>query len=80
LIGSSASGVDISRDIATAAKEVHIAARTFVDGTLGKQAGYDNLWLHPMVKILSNGDNWVAIMTSYSIDITVIPGKFDLNC
>jgi cation diffusion facilitator CzcD-associated flavoprotein CzcO len=49
LIGSSASGLDISREIAAVAKEVHIAARTFVDGTLGKQAGYDNLWLHPMV-------------------------------
>lgn len=50
LIGSSASAVDISRDIAGVAKEVHIAARTIVDGTFGKQAGYDNMWLHPMVK------------------------------
>lgn len=51
MIGSSASAVDISQEIADVAKEVHIAARTFVDGTFGKQAGYDNMWLHPMVKI-----------------------------
>lgn len=50
LIGSSASAVDISREIADVAKEVHIAARTFVDGTFGKQTGYDNMWLHPMIE------------------------------
>ncbi|XP_042950511.1 flavin-containing monooxygenase FMO GS-OX-like 4 isoform X2 [Carya illinoinensis] len=50
LIGSSASAIDISREIAGVAKEVHIAARTVRDGTFGKQHGYDNMWLHPMVE------------------------------
>ncbi|XP_040987318.1 flavin-containing monooxygenase FMO GS-OX-like 4 isoform X3 [Juglans microcarpa x Juglans regia] len=50
LIGSSVSAIDISRDMAGVAKEVHIAARTVGDGTFGKQHGYDNMWLHPMVE------------------------------
>ncbi|XP_024030550.1 flavin-containing monooxygenase FMO GS-OX-like 4 [Morus notabilis] len=50
LIGSSASAVDISREIAGAAKEVHVASRSIVDENIGKQPGYDNMWLHPMIK------------------------------
>lgn len=49
LIGSEASAVDISRDIAPVAKEVHVAIRTPGGATLGKQPGYSNMWLHPMV-------------------------------
>ena len=48
VIGSSASAVDISRDISQFAKEVHVASRGEVGGTV-KQPGYDNFWLHPMV-------------------------------
>ncbi|XP_075642553.1 flavin-containing monooxygenase FMO GS-OX-like 4 [Castanea sativa] len=50
LIGSSASAVDISRDIAGVAKEVHVAARSVADETSGEQSGYDNMWLHPMIE------------------------------
>ena len=53
LIGSSASAVDISRDIAGAAKEVHVASRSKPAGSYGKQPAYDNMWLHPMVKALT---------------------------
>lgn len=56
MIGSSASAVDISRDIAVVAKEVHVAARTVGNGSFGKQPGYDNMWLHPMVNILTHGE------------------------
>lgn len=67
LIGSSASAVDISRDIAGVAKEVHVAARSVADETTsGKQSGYDNMWLHPMVIVLTPGKNLVAIMRSPS--------------
>lgn len=52
LIGSAASAVDISREIAEVAKEVHISSRTDKLGTGGKLAGYDNIWLHSMVKLL----------------------------
>ncbi|KAA8521876.1 hypothetical protein F0562_012810 [Nyssa sinensis] len=51
LIGSSASAVDISRDIAAVAKEVHIASRSVKkDGTLGRLPGYENMWLHSMIE------------------------------
>jgi len=49
LIGSAASAVDVSRDIAKVAKEVHVASRSYEYDTLGMQSGYDNMWLHPMV-------------------------------
>ncbi|GMN40782.1 hypothetical protein TIFTF001_010003 [Ficus carica] len=50
LIGSSASGGDISRDLVGVAKEVHVASRTIADEKIGKDPGYDNMWLHSMIK------------------------------
>ncbi|KAL5542626.1 hypothetical protein UlMin_010336 [Ulmus minor] len=50
LIGSAASAVDISRDIARVAREVHVASRSVADGAIRKQPGYDNMWLHSMIK------------------------------
>ncbi|KAL5098972.1 hypothetical protein RYX36_003299 [Vicia faba] len=49
LIGGAASAVDISRDVATVAKEVHVAARTVEEDKLGKLPGRDNIWLHSMI-------------------------------
>ncbi|KAL0747947.1 hypothetical protein Bca101_029949 [Brassica carinata] len=49
LIGNSASAVDISRDIAGHAKEVHVAGRSNPADTFIKQPGYSNLWMHSMV-------------------------------
>lgn len=49
LIGSSASAVDISRDVATVAKEVHIAARSVEEDKLGQMPGHENMWLHSMI-------------------------------
>jgi aliphatic glucosinolate S-oxygenase len=51
IIGSSASGVDISRDVALVAKEVHIASRSTSGTTPSKVPGYDNMWFHSRVKI-----------------------------
>ncbi|CAK7355817.1 unnamed protein product [Dovyalis caffra] len=50
LIGSSASSVDISREIAGVAKEVHVASRSVADKTYQEQPGYDNMWLHSMIE------------------------------
>ncbi|KNA15834.1 hypothetical protein SOVF_094670 [Spinacia oleracea] len=53
LIGLSASALDISKDIAVSAKEVHITTRSEAAGKLwklGKHPIYDNLWLHPMIE------------------------------
>ncbi|KAF3566281.1 hypothetical protein DY000_02012619 [Brassica cretica] len=49
LIGNSASAVDISRDIAGHAKEVHVAGRSNAADTFIKQPGYSNLWMHSMM-------------------------------
>ena len=53
VIGSSASGVDICRDIAKVAKEVHVSSRSTSLETYEKLPGYDNLWLHPTVLYLT---------------------------
>ena len=53
LIGNAFSADDISRDIAQVAKEVHVASRSVDDRMLGKQPGYDNMWLHSRVKVFS---------------------------
>ncbi|XP_060674609.1 flavin-containing monooxygenase FMO GS-OX-like 4 isoform X1 [Ziziphus jujuba] len=51
LIGNSVSANDISREIAGTAKEVHLACRTVNEHqTMGKQAVYNNMWCHPMIK------------------------------
>jgi len=49
VIGSSASGVDICRDIAQVAKEVHVSSRSTSPDTYEKLTGYENLWLHSTV-------------------------------
>ena len=48
LIGYGASAFDISRDVATEAKEVHIATRN-PNVKLGKLENPNNIWQHMMV-------------------------------
>lgn len=55
MIGSAFSAIDISRDIARVAKEVHIASRSVADETNEKLPRYDNLWLHSMVREFTHG-------------------------
>ncbi|KAG2302685.1 hypothetical protein Bca52824_031336 [Brassica carinata] len=50
LIGNSASSDDISRDIATVAKEVHVASRSNAADTFTKLSGYTNIWMHSMIE------------------------------
>ncbi|CAM0956252.1 unnamed protein product [Alopecurus aequalis] len=62
VIGASASAVDISRDIASVAKEVHIADRSAPASTCEQEPGYDNMWLHSMVNTFFHGElNMVVI-------------------
>ena len=51
LIGNSASAVDISRDIVGVTKEVHVASRSATNEATGKQPGYENMWIRPMVRV-----------------------------
>ncbi|CAA7041588.1 unnamed protein product [Microthlaspi erraticum] len=50
VIGSSASAVDISRDISGFAKEVHVASWSNPADTFIKQNGYTNIWMHSMIE------------------------------
>lgn len=50
IVGNSYSTVDISRDIARFAKEVHVSDRSRTDEPRRKQPGYDNMWLHSSVE------------------------------
>lgn len=71
IIGSSASAVDISRDIARFAKEVHIADRSITEGTPIKQPGYDNMWLHSMIES-THEDGTVVFQDGSSANVDVI--------
>lgn len=61
MIGSSASAVDISVEIAQVAKSVHIASRSVEGGMLEKLSddAANNMFLHPMVKVLISG-TWLS--------------------
>ncbi|KAF9613976.1 hypothetical protein IFM89_014169 [Coptis chinensis] len=50
VIGGAFSAFDISREIAGVAKEVHVASRSITNANPTKQLGYDNMWLHSMVR------------------------------
>ncbi|KAJ7944767.1 Flavin-containing monooxygenase [Quillaja saponaria] len=71
LIGSAASAVDISRDIARVAKEVHIAIRSVEDSTLGKHPSYDNMWLHSMIESVHD-DGRVIFQDGSTVNADVI--------
>ncbi|XP_047093819.1 flavin-containing monooxygenase FMO GS-OX-like 4 [Lolium rigidum] len=71
VIGASASAVDISRDIASVAKEVHIADRSAPASTCQQQPGYDNMWLHSMID-RAQEDGSVVFQDGHSIKADVI--------
>ncbi|KAG9452389.1 hypothetical protein H6P81_005293 [Aristolochia fimbriata] len=71
LIGSSASAVDISRDIAAVAKEVHVSSRSAPDGPPTKQPGYNNLWLHSMIE-RANEDGTVVFKAGTCVFVDII--------
>ncbi|VVA32828.1 PREDICTED: flavin-containing monooxygenase [Prunus dulcis] len=74
LIGGAASSADISRELAGVAKEVHIASRSVADEAIGKQPGYDNMWLHSMIKSAHDDGN-VAFQ-----DGSVVVADIILHC
>ncbi|CAI9093770.1 OLC1v1029335C1 [Oldenlandia corymbosa var. corymbosa] len=71
LIGSANSAADISRELSGVAKEVHISSRSMEDGNEGKLAGYDNIWLHPMIKRV-HGDGSVAFLDGKVVSADII--------
>uniref|UniRef100_A0A0E0MAJ3 Flavin-containing monooxygenase n=1 Tax=Oryza punctata TaxID=4537 RepID=A0A0E0MAJ3_ORYPU len=71
IIGASASAVDISRDLAGVAKEVHVADRSAPACTCKRQPGYDNMWLHSMIDHAQE-DGCVVFQDGSSIKANVI--------
>ncbi|KAM0049561.1 putative flavin monooxygenase, FAD/NAD(P)-binding domain superfamily [Helianthus debilis subsp. tardiflorus] len=53
VIGSGASAFDISREIASTAKEVHLSSRSS-DVKVTRLDGYENIWQHMMIKRVFN--------------------------
>ena len=51
LIGLGPSAFDISKEVATVAKEVHIATRA-PNMTVGKWSHHDNIWPHKMLTFI----------------------------
>ncbi|CAL0326244.1 unnamed protein product [Lupinus luteus] len=70
IVGFGASAFDISRDIARVAKEVHIASRS-PDVRAIKLANHGNIWLHTMVKFVSE-DSMVVFEDGSSVYADVI--------
>ncbi|KAI3838166.1 hypothetical protein MKW92_031382 [Papaver armeniacum] len=71
VIGTSASGQDISRDIAEVAKEVHIAGRSLTEGVPTKLPGHENMWLHSMIES-AHDDGRVVFQDGSSVTADVI--------
>jgi hypothetical protein len=65
VIGASASAFDISRDIASVAKEVHIADRSASASTCEQLPGYENMWLHSMVN------------TSFCVELNMVASSIE---
>ncbi|XP_078165674.1 flavin-containing monooxygenase FMO GS-OX-like 2 isoform X2 [Carex rostrata] len=59
IIGSSASAVDISRDVAQFAKEVHIASRSTTGTIPSKVPSYENMWFHSRIERAEAGGSVV---------------------
>ncbi|KAF5772514.1 putative flavin monooxygenase, FAD/NAD(P)-binding domain superfamily [Helianthus annuus] len=71
LIGSSASAVDISREIASVANEVHIASWSNSNEESETLPGYDNVWLRPMIES-ANEDGTISFPHGFKISADII--------
>ncbi|KAI3706950.1 hypothetical protein L6452_25056 [Arctium lappa] len=71
LIGSAASAVDISREIASVANQVHIASRSISDEEATMVPGYDNIWLHPMIE-RAHEDGTISFSNGFKIVVDII--------
>lgn len=71
VIGSAASAVDISREIASVANQVHIASRSTSIEEAAMVPGYDNIWLHPMIE-RAHEDGTISFPNGFKIAADVI--------
>ncbi|XP_047340337.1 flavin-containing monooxygenase FMO GS-OX-like 2 [Impatiens glandulifera] len=59
MIGNGPSAMDISKDVATVAKEVHLSSRS-PNTIISKLNGYDNLWQHSEIDF-NDGERGIVI-------------------
>ncbi|XP_071708349.1 flavin-containing monooxygenase FMO GS-OX-like 4 [Rutidosis leptorrhynchoides] len=71
LIGNSSSAVDISREIASVANEVHIASRSTSNEQVANLPGYHNIWLRPMIES-AHEDGTIQFPNGFKIFADVI--------
>ncbi|KAJ0876511.1 putative flavin monooxygenase, FAD/NAD(P)-binding domain superfamily [Helianthus annuus] len=71
LIGSSASAVDISREIASITNEVHIASWSNSNEESETLPVYDNVWLRPMIES-ANEDCTISFPHGFKISADII--------
>uniref|UniRef100_A0A251TRB9 Flavin-containing monooxygenase n=1 Tax=Helianthus annuus TaxID=4232 RepID=A0A251TRB9_HELAN len=70
VIGSGPSAVDISRDIATVAKEVHMSSRSPLV-KVAKSDKFNNMWQHSKIEYISK-DGLITFQDGFSIDADII--------
>ncbi|KAM0072481.1 putative flavin monooxygenase, FAD/NAD(P)-binding domain superfamily [Helianthus debilis subsp. tardiflorus] len=70
VIGSGASAVDISREIAMVAKEVHMSSRSPLV-KVGKSDKFNNMWQHSKIEYISK-EGSVSFQGGFSIDADII--------
>ncbi|XP_024991958.1 flavin-containing monooxygenase FMO GS-OX5-like isoform X1 [Cynara cardunculus var. scolymus] len=70
VIGNGPSALDISRDIATVAKEVHLSSRSS-DVKASRLDGYENMWQHLEINRVF-GDGRVVFQEGLSIEADII--------
>ncbi|KAF5811791.1 putative flavin monooxygenase, FAD/NAD(P)-binding domain superfamily [Helianthus annuus] len=70
VIGNGPSAVDISREIAMVAKEVHMSSRSPLV-KVAKSDKFNNMWQHSKINCVSE-DGWVTFQDGFSIDADII--------
>ncbi|KAI3787384.1 hypothetical protein L1987_41821 [Smallanthus sonchifolius] len=70
VIGSGPSAIDISNEIATVAKEVHMLSRS-PRFKVGKSEKFDNVWQHSKINCI-NKDGMVIFQDGFSVEADII--------
>ncbi|XP_047337535.1 flavin-containing monooxygenase FMO GS-OX-like 7 [Impatiens glandulifera] len=71
MIGNGPSGIDISKEIATVAKEVHLSSRS-PDTKIAKLEGHHNMWQHSDIECVDNERGIVLFKDGSSVHPDII--------
>ncbi|KAG9160164.1 hypothetical protein Leryth_024535 [Lithospermum erythrorhizon] len=70
IVGAGPSAIDISREVATVAKEVHLSSRS-PNVNVAKLVGYSNIWQHSKVECLKE-DGEISFDDGFSVYVDTI--------